>query len=263
MVNITDTPGAFGPVLRPETTDVALGGNETNFPGRQLSELAKRDTFLKNGLDSLALSLTDLSNAIVGMNRGGLGGNNSARAAGQIPFTATEGVIGWLATTPYGRSLLGQANAIETAQTLNIGLGRFAFAQNGTQTTTTSNTYQNTGLSLSITPQSANSKFFVLAVPSLRINRPDGNGASAFIAIYRGAVPGGTLIGATRFNGNFGSSNMLSFSLNNSAVAAAVDSPNTTNPVTYGLGIRAASGEVAINFGVDVDSLLFALEIIT
>lgn len=261
MANLSENATYEAGIYQLETSDPVDAGTSGNgVSNLQAKQLANRTNWLNTKL--LALLVGGGADNPVRMSKGGLGADNSARPAQQIPYTSAIGVIDWLATTAYGRSLLGQANAIETAQTLNIGLGRFAFAQNATQTATTSNTYQDTGLSLSITPQSANSKFFILAVPSLRINRPDGNGASAFIAIYRGAVPGGTLIGATRFNGNFGSTNMLSFSLNNSAVAAAVDSPNTTNPVTYGLGIRAASGEVTMNFGVDVDSLLFALEII-
>ncbi|MGA1114793.1 MAG: hypothetical protein ACO3TI_07600, partial [Aquiluna sp.] len=45
MATITDSDG-WVPVTRPETTDIALGGNETNFPGKFFRELASRDQYL-------------------------------------------------------------------------------------------------------------------------------------------------------------------------------------------------------------------------
>ena len=45
MVAITDSDG-WVPVTRPEITDIALGGNETNFPGKFFRELASRDQYL-------------------------------------------------------------------------------------------------------------------------------------------------------------------------------------------------------------------------
>ena len=45
MVAITDSDG-WVPVTRPEITDIALGGNETNFPGKFFRELASRDKYL-------------------------------------------------------------------------------------------------------------------------------------------------------------------------------------------------------------------------
>jgi len=51
MATITDSDG-WVPVTRPETTDIALGGNETNFPGKFFRELASRDRWLRNELES-------------------------------------------------------------------------------------------------------------------------------------------------------------------------------------------------------------------
>ncbi|MGA1531673.1 MAG: hypothetical protein ACO33E_01300, partial [Aquiluna sp.] len=45
MATITDSDG-WVPVTRPEITDIALGGNETNFPGKFFRELASRDQYL-------------------------------------------------------------------------------------------------------------------------------------------------------------------------------------------------------------------------
>lgn len=45
MVAITDSDGWVS-VTRPEITDIALGGNETNFPGKYFRELASRDKYL-------------------------------------------------------------------------------------------------------------------------------------------------------------------------------------------------------------------------
>jgi hypothetical protein len=58
MVDIIDSPApsSFPPVTRAEVTDIALGGNETNFPNRQNKELALRDRWLKAACDVLQLS---------------------------------------------------------------------------------------------------------------------------------------------------------------------------------------------------------------
>lgn len=45
MATITDSDG-WVPVTRPEITDIALGGNETSFPGKFFRELASRDQYL-------------------------------------------------------------------------------------------------------------------------------------------------------------------------------------------------------------------------
>jgi hypothetical protein len=45
MVAINDGDGWVS-VTRPETTDIALGGNETDFPGKFFRELASRDKFV-------------------------------------------------------------------------------------------------------------------------------------------------------------------------------------------------------------------------
>lgn len=45
MVAITDSDGWVS-VTRPEITDIALGGNEANFPGKYFRELASRDKYL-------------------------------------------------------------------------------------------------------------------------------------------------------------------------------------------------------------------------
>lgn len=262
MANITDTPGAFGPVLRPETTDVALGGNETNFPGRQLSELARRDRFLKDAVEGLETALLAFSEEIISVGRGGFGADNSERPAGRMPFISAPGVFGWLTSTAYGRSLLNYTNAAQTAAALNIGLGKFSFNQTSTGFSTTSSNYQNAGLGVSITPQSTASKIFLLAILSMRISRSDGSNAAAFSALFRGTIGGGTLVGASKFNANFGGSGMTNFSMNNALCVATVDSPNSAGNVNYNTAVRATNGEITFNFGADVDSFLFALEVI-
>ena len=52
MANITDSDG-WVDVTRPESTDLALGGNETNFPGRFYRELASRDRWIRSQLETL------------------------------------------------------------------------------------------------------------------------------------------------------------------------------------------------------------------
>jgi len=62
MATITDSDG-WVPVTRPETTDIALGGNETNFPGKFFRELASRDQYLYE--TALGGDATAIASAVV------------------------------------------------------------------------------------------------------------------------------------------------------------------------------------------------------
>jgi len=62
MVAITDSDG-WVPVTRPEITDIALGGNETNFPGKYFRELASRDQYLYE--TALGGDATAIASAVV------------------------------------------------------------------------------------------------------------------------------------------------------------------------------------------------------
>lgn len=55
MVALSSNDG-FVNVTRVETTDVALGGNETNVPNKQFVELASRDQFLRDVQDELLVT---------------------------------------------------------------------------------------------------------------------------------------------------------------------------------------------------------------
>lgn len=61
MANITDTDG-FVDVTRPEANDLALGGQEVNFPGFHFRQLASRDRFLFNQIAGDPVALNSFNN---------------------------------------------------------------------------------------------------------------------------------------------------------------------------------------------------------
>lgn len=259
MPNLPESETYEANIYQLETSDpVDAGANGNGVSNLQAKQLANRSAWLRAQL--LALLVGGNAGNPVSVAKGGLGANNSTRAAGQIPYTAAEGIIDWLATTAYGRSLLNQASALETAQALNLGLGKLEFDVNATLLTTTSDIFQDVGLGVTITPQSVDSQFLLLGVMSMRIVQNSGNNATAFMNIFRGAVPGGVSLGEKRMAGQFNSAITL-LALSSTQVVAAVDAPNTTSPVTYNAAIRnVGTGETTINF--NANSTLLCLEIL-
>ena len=265
MANLSESETYEAGIYQLERSDAVDAGTSGNgVSNLQPKQLANRTNWLRARL--LELLVGGVAGNPVAVNKGGFGLDNSAVAAGNIPFLSALGAFGFTPSTAYGRSLLNQATAFAAAQTLNVGLGRFASAQTDTQFTTTSGSYQDTGLAVTITPQSTTSKILVLSCPNLRCLRDNQNSAGGYTGLYRGTIAGGTLLAANKINTLVTGISPAPASIrsNQAAAAAAVDTPNTTSPITYRLAIRGESAghEMTLNFGSDTTSFLFAMEII-
>jgi len=124
--------------------------------------------------------------------------------------------------------------------------------QVGSSVTTSSGSFQNTGVSVSITPSSSSNKILVKA--SGTVNN-SSSGAGGGITIFRGSTniaPSGDMMA-----GFFGEDN--SNNIENSAIAEILDSPNTTSATTYSIRFRAFSG--TMRFGQRQSGRIVAMEI--
>ena len=97
-----------------------------------------------------------------------------------------------------------------------------------TQTTITSATYTDTGLTVSITPSSASSKVLILVAQSLLIDQ-SANQSNFYTALLRGA----TNIFEPQYYGVYAASSTSGTSLNGVISMAYLDSPSTTSSTTY------------------------------
>jgi len=103
-----------------------------------------------------------------------------------------------------------------------------------TEVTTTSASFQTTGLTATITPTSTSSKILILAHTSLRV---DSSSAANVLTIFRGTTAGTDL---GNFGRNFGQGTTIGINHVN-----FLDSPNTASAQTYTLAFRAsASGNL-------------------
>lgn len=112
MASIVDTPGAFDPVTRIETSDLALGGNEINSPNKQLKELARRDVWLLNKLQTyIGVGDTVAQNSFEAFKQAGIVGLSQGRltlTTGNPTGNATASTS--LFYTPYNGDLVSLYN---------------------------------------------------------------------------------------------------------------------------------------------------------
>lgn len=115
-----------------------------------------------------------------------------------------------------------------------------------TQFTTTSNTYQATGLSHSITPTSASNRVLIQTTCSWQINAA---AVVAFITIKRGS----TDIGDAGGNGflQFRSGSNATSNANGNMSIVYLDSPNTTSSTTYQVYIKNDNNSTLIALPVN------------
>jgi hypothetical protein len=105
-----------------------------------------------------------------------------------------------------------------------------------TQTTTTSTSYETTGLSASITPSSASNKVLIICITH---NATTNASASGIFTLFRGTVSG-TDLGSggegfgSVYSGGGSARGMISIDY--------LDSPSTTSSQTYTLGFRSGAG---------------------
>ena len=118
----------------------------------------------------------------------------------------------------------------------------------GTIFTTTSTTYQDTGLSATITPTAASSKVFALVTG---IASSSGVDDSSDFAIFRGDETGTNIAKATIFVG-------ISQLVLHGFALSAVDSPATASAQTYTLAIKRNDAD---NARVNADTRMILIEV--
>ena len=140
--------------------------------------------------------------------------------------------------TPTNLPAAATAGQILTAQYVNDLRGAFRVLQVvsatpfSTEVTSTSLTYVDTGISATITPQSATSKILVLtAVSGVAKN----NNTGVTLRLMRGATE------VSVFENQAANTNDNSFMLVGSCSTVFLDSPATTSATTYKVQFRSAS----------------------
>mgnify|MGYP006195694607 CR=1 len=126
-------------------------------------------------------------------------------------------------------SIKTAANGTATAASLGIGgtgkIGQIVQASDDSQTSLTSTSYVDTGLSATITPSSTSSKVLIMWNNQLKTTTGTSNNILAVIRTLRGSseVGGGTKMRTDGFTGENGFTSSYAF----------LDSPSTTNATTY------------------------------
>lgn len=166
----------------------------------------------------------------------------TAARGSAIGTAVSEGMVSYLADT-------NDVQAYDGSAWLSVKnpIGSIAQVVTATATaevTTTSTSFITTGLSATITPQSASNKILILVHSTARTNT---SGVSAYHTIFRGTVAG-TNLGNTSFGRHyFGSNiaNIVMFDIH------TVDSPATTSATTYTLGFRGDNAAQTVYTNAD------------
>lgn len=148
-----------------------------------------------------------------------------------------------LTGTPTTPTATATTNTTQVASTAFVQSAISQFIKVHTVNTTTGSSYSNgTGsytdlLTLSITPKSASSKFFLIATASFSCTGGAGNGAE--VALVRNST---TLL--NQYNGH-----ALNNTFNASFAPNIVDSPNTTSAITYRIQANISGASTISNLG--------------
>ena len=123
-----------------------------------------------------------------------------------------------------------------------------------TQTSTTSNSFQSTGLTASITPSSASNKVLVIATSTFV-----GTTLTDIItAIFRGDTSTGTNVSGSNLSTKYNSQ----ASENASVTNQYLDSPSTTSSQTYTFAFKSsASGQTATAQSASITAVMILMEI--
>jgi len=157
-------------------------------------------------------------------------------ARGSAIGTATEGMYAHLNDTDtltyYNGSSWVSALPASTSAILQV-----VSANNNTGATTTSTSYQSTGLTATITPSSTSSKILIFAQTSGSSSSP---ATPATWTIFRGTVAGTDL--APNTEGMSFIYSVANGEIRGKASGSILDSPNTTSAVTYTFAFRSTGG---------------------
>jgi hypothetical protein len=123
-----------------------------------------------------------------------------------------------------------------------------------TQTSTTSNSFQSTGLTASITPSSASNKVLVIATSTF----VGSILTDVITAIYRGDTSTGTNVSGSNLSTKYNSQ----ASENASVTNQYLDSPSTTSSQTYTFAFKSStSGQTATAQSASITAVMILMEI--
>ena len=169
--------------------------------------------------------------------------NNTVNLSGTTINLSGNVASPTLTGTPTTPTATATTNTTQVASTAFVQSAISQFIKVHTVNTTTGSSYSNgTGsytdlLTLSITPKSASSKFFLIATASFSCTGGAGNGAE--VALVRNST---TLL--NQYNGH-----ALNNTFNASFAPNIVDSPNTTSAITYRIQAKREGADTISNLG--------------
>jgi hypothetical protein len=204
---------------------IALGGTSTTQGRLRLAE----DT--DNGTNYVELTAT----ASVASNR------TVTFPDANIDFTtglgAAQGGTGLTSAGTAGNVLTSNGSAWVSQAAAGGKVLQVVQSTNSTQVTTTSTSYQSSGLTASITPASASNKILIWA---RTVARHDNN--LVIVTIFRGTTSGTNLgNGNAGMSSAYGNGGIIYVDCSN----VYLDSPNTTSSQTYTLAYRSNNGGTA------------------
>jgi hypothetical protein len=163
--------------------------------------------------------------------------STDAAAFGQINATALTGLSATLGTVTSSDTTLQAIGKIINARVVQVQVGTTT-----TDFSTTSNTFQLSNLTVSITPTSSSNKVLVMAYGPFATNT---SGVNCFATIARG---GSSILGTS--GGCFLRLTATGLSIDGITVSmAAFDSPATTSATTYAVYVRNNDNTSSIFFG--------------
>lgn len=144
------------------------------------------------------------------------------------------------------------ASALPTGSIVQVVHATYA-----TATTTSSSSYQYSGLEATITPTSASNKIIALFSAEVKMG---GNGRPSTITMFRGTVASGTDLAPASFG--------LGYAYSTTSVLAVtvgfnyIDSPATTSATTYQIGFKDYDGAANTTIFMDgVPGSLILMEV--
>lgn len=154
-----------------------------------------------------------------------------------------------------GTAQIGNVNFTGTVSGISGRIIQIVTANATTAFTTTSNAYQTTNLSASITPSSTSNKIFVLATGTVK-NAAFAS-ANAFVTLFRGS----TALGHGANNAICDAVSGTTFNGFEHCAMSLVDSPASTSSLTYTVKVKNDDSATTVGFGDNEGQEMILLEI--